>query len=223
MLLIAIALSLPVVQTKIAHYATEKINKDFGTDISVDQVAITVFGSVKLKKVMIKDKHKDTLIYAKRINTSILDFNKLINGQLLFGAMRADGMTVIVKTYKGEKDSNLDEFIAAFDDGKPSSGKFLMTSKKINISDSRFMEIDENREVPLDVDFTKLNAVLTNFKIKGPNVTTQISEMSFKDHRGMEVESLASHFTYTKQNIRLEKLDFKTKYSNSGTYGNSYI
>lgn len=205
---------MPVVQTKIAHYATEKINKDFGTDISVDQVAITVFGSVKLKKVMIKDKHKDTLIYAKRINTSILDFNKLINGQLLFGAMRADGMTVIVKTYKGEKDSSLDEFIAAFDDGKPSSGKFLMTSKKINISDSRFMEIDENREVPLDVDFTKLNAVLTNFKIKGPNVTTQINEMSFKDHRGMEVESLASHFTYTKQNIRLEKLDFKTKYSN---------
>lgn len=50
LLLTAIALTLPVVQTKLAHYATEKINKKYGTDINVEQVAVTVFGGVKLKK-----------------------------------------------------------------------------------------------------------------------------------------------------------------------------
>ena len=54
LLLISISLSLPYVQTKIAHYATDKINKDFGTNINIDEVAITVFGGVKLKKVLIK-------------------------------------------------------------------------------------------------------------------------------------------------------------------------
>ncbi len=214
LLLTAIALTLPVVQTKLAHYATEKINKKYGTDINVEQVAVTVFGGVKLKKIMIKDANKDTLIYANRVNTSILDFKKLIDGDLIFGAMRADGLTLNIKTKKGEKDSNLDKFIDTFDDGKPSSGKFLMTSKKITLTNSRFIVIDYNREVPKDVDFTNLNAVITNFKIKGPNVTTSIQEMSFKDHRGLVVENLKSEFTYTKENIRLEKLDLKTQHSN---------
>lgn len=214
LLITAIALTLPVVQTKLAHYATEKLNKQYGTDINVEQVAITVFGSVKLKNVLIKDSKKDTLIFANRITTSIKDAKKLLDGNLIFGAMRADGFTLNVKTYKGEKDTNLDKFIAAFDDGKPSSGKFLMTSKKITLTNSRFILTDENRENPKDVDFKKLNAVVTNFKIKGPNVTTQIQEMSFKDHRGLVVKNLKSDFTYTKENIRLERLNLKTEHSN---------
>ena len=110
-----IALTLPSVQTKIANYYTEKINAQYGTNINVEQVAITVFGSVKLKKVLIKDHHNDTLIYANRIATSILDSKKLINGTLLFGGLRVDGLLLNIKTYKNEKNTNLNKFIAAFD------------------------------------------------------------------------------------------------------------
>ena len=53
-LLVSIALSLPFVQTKIANYATDKLNKNYGTNINIDEVAITFFGGVKLKKVLIK-------------------------------------------------------------------------------------------------------------------------------------------------------------------------
>ena len=209
-----IALSLPVVQTKIAHYVTEKLNKRYGTDINVEEVEVTIFGGVQLKKVLVKDEKKDTLIFAKRINTSILDTKKLLDGNLIFGNMTANDLTLNVKTYKGDTDTNLDKFVAAFDDGKPASGKFLMTSKKMTLKNCRFREIDYNREVPLDVDFTKLNAVVTGFIIKGPNVYTNIEEMSFMDHRGLFVEDLNSKFTYTKKNIRLENLDFKTAESN---------
>jgi hypothetical protein len=208
-----IALSLPVVQTKIAHYVTEKLNKSYGTDINVEEVEITIFGSVQMKKVLVKDDRKDTIIFAKRINTSILDTKKLLDGNLIFGDMTANDLTLNVKTYKGEKDTNLDKLVAAFDDGKPASGKFLMTSNKMTLKNCRFREIDYNREVPLDVDFTKLNAVLTDFKIKGPNVTTNIDEMSFMDHRGLFVQDLKSKFTYTKKNIKLEKTTLKTKES----------
>ncbi len=210
LLLSGIALSLPVVQTKIAHYFTEKINEDFGTDIYIDQVEVTIFGGVQLKKVLIKDDRKNTLIYASRINTSILDAKKLLDGQLIFGKIRANNLNLQIRTYKNEKESNLDKFIAAFDDGKKSSGKFLMTSEKITLIDSRFTKVDENAKTPKEVDFTKLNAVVTGFKIKGPNVTTQIESMSFLDHRGLFVENLKSKFAYTKKNIRLENLELKT-------------
>ncbi len=210
---IGIALSLPVVQTKIAHYFTEKINKKYGTNIYVDKVEVTVFGGVQLKKVFIKDEKKDTLIYAKRILTSILDTKKLLDGNLIFGNITADALTVNIKTYKGNTDTNLDKFIDAFDDGKPGTGKFLMTSNKMTLKKCRFREIDYNREVPLDVDFSSINAEVSDFKIIGPNVYTDINSMSFLDHRGVFIENLKTKFTYTKKNIRLENLDLKTSES----------
>ena len=212
-LVISIALSLPYVQTKIAHYATEKLNKDYGTHINIDEVAITFFGGVKLKKVLILDHHNDTLIYSDRIKTSILDFKQLVDGRLIFGDLRLDNFYLQIKNYKHEKESNLDIFIAAFDDGKKGSGKFLMKTKNIYLAQSRFVMIDENRAIPKDVDFTKLNAHLSNFRIKGPDVTTSINSMTFLDHRGVQVENLTSDFTYTKKSIVLNKLEITTKES----------
>ena len=213
LLLFSIALSLPFVQTKIAHYATDKLNKDYGTNINIDEVAITFFGGVKLKKVLILDHHNDTLIYSQRIKTSILDFNKLLDGKLLFGDLQLDQFYLQIKNYKGEKDTNLDLFVEAFDDGKPGSGKFLLKSKNVYLKNSRFVMLDYNRTIPKDVDFTKIDAHLKDFQIKGPNVTTNINAMSLNDHRGVQVDNLAADFTYTKKNIILNKLEITTKES----------
>ena len=204
---------MPVVQTKIANYFTEKINKQYGTNINVEQVAITVFGSVKLKKVLIKDHHNDTLIYANRIATSILDSKKLLNGTLLFGGLRVDGLLLNIKTYKNEKNNNLNKFITAFDTKNKPKSKFLMTSSQINLTNSHLLVTDENSKNPKNVDFSKLNSVITNFKIYGPDVTANINEMSFNDHRGLVVNNLKSKFSYSKTNIKLEELNLETENS----------
>ncbi len=207
---LSIALSLPFVQTKIAHYTTEKLNKAYGTHIAIDQVAVTFFGGVKLKDVLVLDHHQDTLIYSSRIKTSILDFNQLINGKLLFGDLRLDNFYLQIKTYKKEKETNLDLFVAAFDDGKPGSGKFLMTSKNVYLSNSRFVMWDYNRANPKDAEFTKIKAHLGDFKIKGPNVYANINSMSFKDYRGIVAENLTANFTYTKKHIVLKTMELTT-------------
>ncbi|WP_245569868.1 translocation/assembly module TamB domain-containing protein [Flavobacterium soli] len=215
LLLSGILLSLPVVQTKIGDYVTNMLNEDFGTDIDIEQVTVSIFGGVKLKSVMIKDHHQDTLIYANRIKTNILDISKAIDGDLLFGDIRLDGLVFNLKNYKDEDDTNLDRFIALFDDGKPSTSKkrFLLQAKNAYFTNSRFMVIDENLEIPVSVDFTKLNTSLNNFKIYGPDVTAKINKMSFKDHRGLFVENLSSKFSYSKTSIVLEELDLTTKNS----------
>ena len=212
-LILGILLSLPVVQTKIGQYITEQINKDYGTDINVEQVALTVFGGVKLKKVLIKDHHKDTLFYINRLKTNILDFNKLYNGDLLFGDIRIDGLIFDLKQYKNEKETNLDKFVSAFDDGSPSTGNFFMKADAIYLKNSHFTMIDENSEDPKILEFLKINAQLDGFKIKGTDVTTAITKMSFMDFRGLKVENLKTQFTYTKKNILLQKLKLLTKNS----------
>jgi TamB, inner membrane protein subunit of TAM complex len=211
LLILGIALSLPVVQTSIAKYVMTTVNKDFGTDIAIDEVAISPFGGVKFKNVLIRDHHQDTLIYAGRIKTSILDWKKLLDGDLIFSDLHLDEVLFNLKTYKKEKLTNLDVFINAFGEGKPSKKHFLLIAKDAQITKGHFILTDENRVVPKDVDFTKLNIQLSDFKLYGPDVNTNILKMSFLDHRGVYVKKLSGIFSYTKKQIKLTKLEALTK------------
>lgn len=214
LLALGFALSLPSVQTRIAGYATQRLNQEFHTDIAIDQVAVTVFGGVKLKGVMIRDHHKDTLIYAARIKTNILDVQQMVGGDLLFGVLRVDDLVFNLKQYKGEKDTNLDRFVALFDSDKPSSGKkFLMRAQKAYITNGRFILLDENRANPRDADFRKINAELANFQILGPDVTMKIKRMATLDYRGLYAKNLTCDFAYTKKNIKLDNLNVLTEES----------
>src|SRR5690606_19085308 len=116
--------------------------------------------------------------------------------------------------YKGESDSNLDRFIQLFDDGKPSSGKFLMKADNLYVTNGRFVLTDYNLENPIQLKLSRLGASIEDFLIKGSDVTMDIRKMAFLDHRGLWVENLTSEFTYTKTNILLKKLDLETRRSN---------
>lgn len=213
-MLLGIVLTLPFVQTKIGNYVTNTLNEKYKISINVEEVSLTVFGSMKLKKVLILDHHKDTLIYSKKIKTNILDWSKIVDGDLIFGDINAEGLYFSMKTYKKEKQSNLDKFVASFDTGAPPPEKhFLLTATKVKITNGRYSLIDENRANPKDVDFTKINIAATALKIYGPEVTTTINSLSLQDHRGIFVEDLSTKFTYTKKHIKLENLDLKTKES----------
>lgn len=207
-------MALPVVQTKLGEYATDWLKEEYKVDITVEKVAINPFGGVKLKGVLVRDHHKDTLVHFNRINTSIISYKKLYeNGHPYFGDLQADGLNLKIKQYKGENDTNLDRFVAAFDDGKKSSGKFRLKINSIALQNSRFRYIDENLKTPRLLDFTNLNGQLDDFFVKGANVYAYVYKMSFKDHRGLVMKNLTSDFTYTKKNILLNELELETENS----------
>jgi hypothetical protein len=215
LLALAIILSLPVVQTKIAKYVTESLNTDFKTDIHVDKVAINIFGGVKLKKVLIYDHHKKVLIYSDIIATDILSIKRLLDGDLIFGDLRLTGLIFNLKTYKNETENNINKFIRLFDSGKPSKTNrhFLLTARNAYISQGNFSVVDENKHTPKFLDFKNLNAYISDFKLYGPDVTTIIHRFSFLDHRGLYVTNFAGKFSYTKKQIKVENLAITTKRS----------
>ena len=223
MLAIAITLSLPIVQTKIAKYITETLNTDFKTDITVDKVAINIFGGVKLKKVLILDHHKKTLIYSDIIATDILSIKRLLDGDLIFGDIRLTGIVFNLRTYKNEDENNINKFIALFDSDKPSKTNkhFLLTAKNAYIDKGAFSVVDENKKTQQFLDFKNLNAYISDFKLYGPEVNTIIHRFSFLDHRGLYVSNLAGKFSYTKKQIKLEDLAIKTK--RSSLYGKAIL
>jgi hypothetical protein len=80
LLVLAIALTLPAVQTRSARYFTESINKDFGTNISIDGCFILFFGVLNLKMYNSRPS-QDTLVSRQFLN--VLEGKKL-DGDLIF-------------------------------------------------------------------------------------------------------------------------------------------
>jgi len=187
-----IILSLPIVQTRLARYATDTVNKEYGTNIVVNRLKFSLLTwDAALKGVYIEDYQKDTLFYVHKLTTSILSVKNLVNGKLEFGDIDVDGLDFKLKTYKGNRDSNLEVFVDKLDDGKPrapGTPPFFLSSSNVQIVNSTFKLIDENKENHEILDFKDLSIAATNFTILGPEVNVNVKALSLKSKEGLIVE-----------------------------------
>jgi hypothetical protein len=214
-LIVFLIVGIPAVQTKLGKYATERLNEDFKTDINIGKVGLQLNGDIELKEILIRDYKKDTLISIGELNSSIISFKNLYNSKLNFGDIDIQDLVFNLKTYKGERDTNLDVFVEKFDDDNPRVGpsKFLLSSSDVSIEDGIFKLTDENLENPKIFVFTELNANTTNFLIYGPDVSSRINKFSFKDSRGIAVDNLMANFEYTLHHMNFGDLKIKTENS----------
>jgi hypothetical protein len=169
MVLGSLILSIPAVQTKMAKYATKSLNDEFGTNISIDRLSLSLFNlNTGIKGIYIEDYQKDTLAYIEKLTTSILNIRNVANGKMEFGDIDVDGLFFNLKTYKGERDTNLDIFVAKLDDGKPrapGTPPFFMSSDEINISEGKFKLVDENLESQEILYFTDMAVLAKDFQV----------------------------------------------------------
>lgn len=214
MLLLTLVLALPVVQTSLAQYATNTINERFGTTIKIEKLRVSLISlDASLKGVYVEDYKKDTLFYISALKTSILSVSKAVDGDLTFGHVDISSLDFKMRTYIGERNSNLEVFVDKLDDGSPrvpGTPPFFLSASSVSIAESRFRFIDENLEKPKVLDFKKLTISADDFQILGPEVTTDITNLSFDTPRGLSVTKLATGFTYTKQQMRFDDLILDT-------------
>lgn len=203
-------LALPIVQTKIAQNLMGKLNNQFGTQIYIERVDITIFGRVSLKNVSVTDNHDEKFIRIGSLKTNLLDLNELLEVRLFFGNAIADDLYFNIHTYKGESNSNLNLFINALDNGKPGDGSFRLGIKRIEVKNGHFRVSDDNNETPISVDFKELNGVLDDFLVKGPDIYAKVNTVQLLDHRGLKLEDLKGDFSLTKTNIIIKNMLLET-------------
>lgn len=210
-------LSLPPVQTYFAQYATSALNKEFGTNINIDRLRISLITwDTSLKDVYIEDYKKDTLVYIEELTTSLLNVRNIVKGKLEFGDIELDGLLFNIRTYENADDNNLGVFIDKLDDGKPrkpDSPPFFFSSSHIEINQGIFRLTDDNKKKPEILDFTNLEIEAAAFQILGPDVTTHIESLAMASNIGIDVDKLSTHFMYSKEQMRFDSLNIRTPLS----------
>lgn len=210
-IILVLILSIPPVQTFLGKKVTNRLNKEFGTHIYVDKVGLLLNGDVKLKGIYIEDYKKDTLIGVEELNTSILNYRNLYKGKLVFGDIDVYGLTFNVRTYEGENETNLDVFVARFEEDNPrEKSTFLLSSSDVSIYGSTFRMINDNKSTPLILEFYNLNLNATNFLINGSDVSARINTLTFKDSRGLTIKNMVTNFEYTLDHMTFADLSIKT-------------
>jgi len=209
---ILIALTFPSVQTYIAQKVTQSLNERYDTDINIERVGINRKGEVTLKGVYIADHHKDTLIFAKDVSTTVLSFRNLLKTNLNFGDLLLEDAKLYVKTYKGEERDNLSIFSRKFAPEVPleEPTPFILESRTLTLTNSIIKITDENLENPDVVTFTNVNLEANNFVLHDSDVWADIKKMNFIYNDELVVENLKADFTYTIVMIDLKGLKVKT-------------
>ncbi len=72
-LLLYLFIQIPWVQNKLVQKATQSISSSLGTEVKVGKVGFTLFNSIDLHEMLIRDQHKDTLVYTHTLKLRISD------------------------------------------------------------------------------------------------------------------------------------------------------
>ncbi len=209
-LLTIIIFSIPSVQTKVATRVTDYLNETYGTDINISRLGLNWRGEVDARDVYIADHHQDTLIYSRELQTNILNFGSLIQGDLGFGNIALTDAKLFIKIYEGEENNNLYIFSQKFNTGKQATKPFSLLSNSVELVNSHIKFTNENLEVPEVVNLTNVNLEADELEVADADVFANITKLSMVTNWGLIVKDLNARFSYTATAMKLEDLTLKT-------------
>lgn len=210
----SIAIQIPSVQTKVAKFAMEKLNKSLNTRMYVDSVDIDFFGKIYLNDVSIKDDHDLNFITSKQLQTTLSIWSIIANSRHInLKTVKLVNPHVQVITYKGDSISNFIKFVNGFSSDEPRDpnrtfkldGDFYLKNGKVSI-------INQNSgNVWLDADNLQLH--VEDFKLVNDDIHATLENFCFTAKRHGEkytVKNFTGLFHYSKQEIRIDNVNIRT-------------
>ncbi len=212
MLLLTTLLTFTPVQTRLAQWGVDYVNKRYDTHIELEGLRYSFPNNLVLSELYTPDHHGDTLIYASELSVGIFGF-----GKDFFSASDADieDLKFYYLQYEGEEEYNLDEFIAKFSSGPsdPDKPPFAVSIGDIDISNGRFRYEDFNCDSCVEFFLQRLNIEASDFELEGQYVSLDVEELNGVDRYSVAVQSLRSEFAYLEKEMRLHDLELQTPHT----------
>ena len=211
--LLILVLNSSIVQTKLASRITNQINKDYSTDINVNQVAIGFKGDVLLKDVFVADQGEDTLFYAKNIKTDLNILDQLLDGKFILHNATLDGFFLKINHY--EEDNSLKSFINQLNSkenlNKGNKDLFLVLDN-LTILNGKIINSNQ-QDASKDYLIHDISLTATDFYLVGKEIEAQIVTSNFTSKEFGNLKSLEGYLFYSPCFMSLNSLKLKTQNS----------
>ncbi|MBK9424978.1 MAG: translocation/assembly module TamB domain-containing protein [Bacteroidetes bacterium] len=215
------SIRIPAVQTWIVQRVTAYLSDELKAKVTIDAIHIEFIKTLSIKGIYIEDQHKDTLLYAAEINTSIEMFAPGQQKIYLSGIILNEGIVKIQK-YPNEKGLNFKFIVDYFDSGKKDStaskpfdfnpGEIELTNMQFVYRDNRYNDYFKGVDFE-DIRLLNLNATIQDFKLDEDTVFASIENISFTEKSGFEIEYFESSAKFTPVRMEFENLLIKTSES----------
>ena len=225
-LAILMAINIPATKDYIAGKVLGVLNKDFGINISKENVEVNLFGDVIIRGLNIKDHKSKDLIVAKELRADS-DWFSIVQSmvidkknQLDFSTLTLTNADVKVVTYKGDSIDNFNRFINKFDDGKPRDPKkpVFKLNTRLEIRDSKVSIINQNHDGDEGkwLQAEDVNLVVPKLNVIGSKVKANINNFTFRTKRWGKthfVDTFSGKLDLDKEHLSLNELTFFTDHS----------
>ncbi len=211
---ISLLFLLPVVQTGIVKYVTNRLSSDLKTEISIYRVSISPFSGIQFNEFLVRDQQSDTLFYAQKLNAGIESFS--IKRRLLYlSKVRFESPVIHIKQYNERMNFSfiLDSFSKTPDDSTKwhySLKRLLVSNGKITFEHSILKNPGTLKE---KLNFYDLELDVLRTSNVEEELHYRVNRFSVKEDVGLFIKDLSALCKLTGESIFINDLIFRTNES----------
>jgi hypothetical protein len=156
MLILWLLIQTPYVQNRLVDNVLKTVSKNLKTNISIGSVNFSLFNKFSINDVLVRDRSKDTLLYAGKIRLNINDWFFLKED---IAVSYAGLENVYINTYRKDSTWNYKFIMDAFSSGKSSNGKptaLKLSIASLDLKNIRYKVKDQWRGEDQELKITNL-------------------------------------------------------------------
>lgn len=210
---------MPIVQTFVAKKMIDRFNPAKAFNISFDYMDVSPLNQLIVHRLLIRDHHHDTLIYAEKI---LATYHYAFNENKIYLHLASLDLPVFkLITYNKEQETNLDKWLmqlASKDTTDTSASEIPLKIQKILIHQGRFCMWDYNfpkQENLSLIDFNyltldKINLIANRPDFFSDTIEIPVERLTASEKSGLIIRHLQTFFKLSQSGLVFDKTILKT-------------
>lgn len=211
----------PKVQTYITKNLAEKLSEELNTEVTIESVDIKLIKTIVLEGVLIKDLHKDTLLYVNYFSLNVSNYN-LDSNYFNISDVELTNTAFYLKKYLGEDELNLQFIIDHFalEDTAKASLRWLIDGENLLLDNIHFKYHDENSidTINSGINFKDLDLIVSNgsfhkMHVIGDTLIGKIENLNVTEKSGFEINKFTAMTSISSVHAAIDELHLITNSS----------
>ena len=215
-MVLIMAIQYPVVQTKLAQFASKKLSKLINFPVSVNSVCINWFDVIQFNNVIIKDTTHERMIDVTRLEVDFKLKTLIYDGDIYIDNILIAKSEIRLVKYQ---QLNIDQFIQNIRNLSKKNKKIKKKVPKLHIDAIDLSEVrffyDSKKDQPLrnkkfdpnHIDFQQLTGKISKLRITSDTIELQIDKLSgYESNIGLNIKEISTFFRHTKKNMSFTNL-----------------